>query len=550
MIKRRLTIICACLFSGLTLLGQNRSYTEQPKLVVGIVVDQMRWDYLQRFYHRFTEGGFKRIISEGFSCNNTQLNYIPTVTAVGHSAIYTGSVPAISGIAGNNFYVNGHKVYCTEDSTVHTIGSESKEGHMSPHYLQVTTIGDELKLSNNFKSKVIGISLKDRASILPAGHSADAAYWLDDETGRFITSSFYQKKLPEWVKKFNANDWVRILMKNDWNTLYPSDSYNECTADDNNYERAFVKGEKPVFPILTSKLFQTEGYSSIRTTPYGNTLTLKMAKAALEGEKLGQENRVDLLAISLSSTDYIGHQFGTYAIETADTYYRLDKDLGDFINYLDEKVGRDHYVLFLTADHAAAHNFLFMKQHKMPADGWDVSKTQDELNEYLHSKYKSSDKLVKDVMNYQVFFDKDLIQKAGLDYTQVKRDACRYLSLNPTFAWVCDMENLNNITIPEPIKQRIINGYNRERSGDIQIIMKPGCYKISVKKGLGGTEHGVWNPYDAHIPLLFFGSNIRQGSSYDLVNMTDIAPTICALLGIQTPNGCVGTAINSIIHNK
>lgn len=544
--KKRLTIVCACLISGLSIWGQTVRCMERPKLVVGIVVDQMRWDYLHRFYPRFAEGGFKRLMAEGFSCDNTQLNYVPTVTAVGHSSIYTGSVPAISGIAGNDFYLNGKKVYCTEDSTVNAVGSTSPEGKMSPRNLLVTTVGDELKLSSNFKSKVIGISLKDRASILPAGHSADAAYWFDDETGRFITSSFYLDKLPQWVNDFNEKDRARALMKEEWTPLFPVTSYDECTEDDNGFENPLVKGEKPVFPVLTSKLLESEGYGAIRTTPFGNTLTLEMAMEALCQEKLGQEDRTDLLAVSLSSTDYIGHQFGTYAIETADTYYRLDRDLKRFIDYLDEKVGRDQYVLFLTADHAAAHNFLFMREHRIPAGGWIASETLDELNAFLQKKFNTASCLAKDIINYQVFFDKEKLAETGVDFAEVKKVACDFLSENPAFAWVLDMENLNTASLPEPIRERAVNGYHRTRSGDLQLVMSPGYYKVSLKKGMGGTDHGVWNPYDAHIPLLFFGGRIAHGKTSRLVKMTDIAPTLCALLGIQEPNGCVGQPIQEL----
>lgn len=538
-----------CLLSGLCLFGKTNNHNDKPKLVVGIVVDQMRWDYLHRFYSRFTDGGYKRLMNEGFSCDNTKLNYIPTVTAVGHTSIYTGSVPAITGIAGNNFYINGTKVYCTDDSIVNPVGSSSPEGKMSPRNLLVTTIGDELKLSNNFKSKVVGISLKDRASILPAGHSADAAYWFDDESGRFITSSFYMEKLPKWVDDFNAQDMARILLNRDWNTLYPIGSYNECTPDNNSFENAFVKGEDPVFPIKTSELLKNQGYEAIRTTPYGNTLTLAMAKAALEGEKLGQEDRTDMLTISLSSTDYIGHRFGTYSIETADTYYRLDRDLNDFINYLDQKIGRDNYVLFLTADHAAAHNFLFVQKHRIPAGGWIVSETLNCLNDFLKKKFSVTSCLIKDIINYQVYLDKEVIKKENLNLAQVKKQTCDFLLQNPSFAWVIDLENLNTAPVPEPVRERIVNGYNRLRSGDIQIVMQPGYYNVSPKKGMGGTDHGVWNPYDTHIPLLFLGGNIIQGSTYELVNMTDIAPTICAILGIQEPNGCIGRAIKPLLQN-
>ena len=550
MMKKRISLVCACLISGLCVFGQTSMNNKKPKLIVGVVVDQMRWDYLHRFSCRFTDGGFKRLMNEGFSCDNTQLNYIPTITAVGHTSIYTGSVPAINGIAGNNFYKNGVKVYCTDDATVEAVGSSSKEGKMSPRNLLVTTIGDELKLSNNFKSKVVGVSLKDRASILPAGHTADAAYWFDDMTGKFISSSFYMDNLPTWVDDFNKLDMARTLMKNDWNTLYPIESYTESTADNTKFENAFFKGENPVFPIRTSELMKAQGYKAIRTTPYGNTITLEMAKAALDGEKLGQEDRTDMLAVSLSSTDYIGHRFGTYAIETADTYYRLDKDLEDFISYLDKKVGRDNYILFLTADHAATHNFLFLNHHNIPGDGWDVDETEKDLNAHLKHTFKVDNNLIKEILNYQVYMDKEQIKKLGLDLNKVKDETCSFLLENPLFAWVLDMNELNTASVPEPVRERAVNGYNRFRSGDIQLIMQPGCYNVEPNKGLGGTDHGVWNPYDAHIPLLFIGANIEHGSTYDLVNMTDIAPTICAMLGIQAPNGCIGKAIRPILDNK
>lgn len=538
-----LTLFC-CAFNV-----QAHSETARPKLVVGIVVDQMRWDYLHRFSSRFGEDGFKRLMKEGFSCDNTQLNYIPTVTAIGHSSIYTGSVPSIHGIAGNDFYKNGKKVYCTDDDTVVGVGSESKAGKMSPRNLLVTTIGDELKLATNFRSKVIGISLKDRASILPAGHTPNAAYWFDDETGRFITSTYYMKALPEWVNEFNRKDMGKELLMRDWNTLYPMNTYTASTADNTPFEKTLVEGEAPVLPLKTSEIFRKKGYGIIRTTPYGNTLTLAMAEAALKGEKLGKGTDTDMLTISLSSTDYIGHQFGTYAIETEDTYLRLDKDLAEFLKTLDYEVGKGNYLLFLTADHAAAHNFTFMQAHNIPAEGWNVPETEKALGQYLQTTFKTSRPLVKELLNYQIFFDKKAIEEEGLKWNEVKNAAIEFLKKDSSFAYVVDMENLSNATLPEPIRLRAINGYNRFRSGDIQLIMQPGSYEIYSASDTGGTEHGVWNPYDAHIPLLFMGWGIRQGAStIQPVSMTDIAATVCALLHIQMPNGCIGNAILPIVR--
>lgn len=545
--NKRLIIFCSVLLFAMAAFASGRQ--ERPKLVVGIVVDQMRWDYLYRYYDRFGEDGFKRLMNNGFNCENVMLNYIPTVTAIGHSSIYTGSVPSIHGIAGNDFYLNGRKTYCTSDSTVSTVGSNSKNGKMSPRNLLVTTIGDELKLATNFRSKVIGISIKDRAAVLPAGHSADAAYWFDPTNGHFITSTYYTDKLPEWVNKFNDRNLPEKYLKQDWNTLYPIETYTASSADDNDFEQPFSENGTPTMPVRTSKLYKTKGYGLISSTPYGNSLIFDLAEAAINGEQLGQRGETDFLAISLSSTDYVGHQFGTYAVETEDTYLRLDKDLAKFLNLLDTTVGKDNYLIFLTADHAAAHNFTFLQAHKIPAGGWETENVADELNKRLAETFGTNVKPVKDVLNYQVFLDDEAIKSAKLSRESVIKSIIEQLLENEAVAYAVDMEKAAVASVPEKVKQRIINGYNNKRSGDIQIIMQPNWYEIynhSIKN-TQGTTHGVWHPYDSHIPLFFMGSNIPAGQTHQQVYITDIAATVCAILQIQMPNGCIGNPIEAIM---
>lgn len=545
--NKRLIIFCSVLLFAITAFASGRQ--ERPKLVVGIVVDQMRWDYLYRYYDRFGEDGFKRLMNNGFNCENVMLNYIPTVTAIGHTSIYTGSVPSIHGIAGNDFYLNGKKTYCTSDSTVSTVGSDSKNGKMSPRNLLVTTIGDELKLATNFRSKVIGISIKDRAAILPAGHSADAAYWFDPTNGHFITSTYYTDKLPEWVNKFNDRNLPEKYLKQDWNTLYPIETYTASSADDNDFEQPFSENGTPTMPVRTSKLYKTKSYGLISSTPYGNSLIFDLAEAAINGEQLGQRGETDFLAISLSSTDYVGHQFGTYAVETEDTYLRLDKDLAKFLNLLDTTIGKDNYLIFLTADHAAAHNFTFLQAHKIPAGGWETENVADELNKRLAETFGTNVKPVKDVLNYQVFLDDEAIKSAKLPRESVIKSIIEQLLENEAVAYAVDMEKAAVASVPEKVKQRIINGYNNKRSGDIQIIMQPNWYEIynhSIKN-TQGTTHGVWHPYDSHIPLFFMGSNIPAGQTHQQVYITDIAATVCAILQIQMPNGCIGNPIEAIM---
>lgn len=520
----------------------------RPKLVVGIVVDQMRWDYLYRYYERYGEGGFKRLLSDGFSCENTMLNYIPTVTAIGHSSVYTGSVPSIHGIAGNDFYFEqtGRKVYCTDDPSVSGVGSRTSAGKMSPRNLLVTTVTDELRLGSNFHSKTIGIALKDRASILPAGHTANAAYWFDDKVGKWISSSYYMQQLPKWVDDFNQRDLAAQYLKQDWNTLYPIDTYKQSTADDTRYERPFESNGHPTFPIRTSDLFKKEGYGVIRNTPYGNTLTLDMAEAALDNEQLGQGEYTDFLAVSFSSTDYVGHLFGVNAIETEDVYLRLDKDLEKFMHYLDKKVGRGNYTLFLTADHAAAHNVRFLEDHHIPSGAWASDKMQTALDSLVYTCFGVKD-AIRGMENYQVHLAFDKLSAANVDQEQVKACIIRYLEKQPEIAYAVDMEKAAIASVPETIRERILNGFNRERSGSIQVIVKPGWYDVDSSELPLGTTHGVWYPYDSHIPLLFYGWGVSSGKTNREVHITDIAPTIAALLKLQMPSGCIGQPIPEVL---
>lgn len=536
-----------CMALALFANGANaveKGKVERPKLVVGIIVDQMRWDYLYRYYDMYGEGGFKRLLANGFSCENMMLDYVPTVTAIGHTCIYTGSVPSIHGIAGNDFIIErtGKKMYCTDDATVRGVGSDNAAGKMSPRNLLVTTITDELRLATNMRSKTIGISLKDRAAILPAGHTASAAYWFDAATGRWISSTYYMKELPGWVEAYNKTNPVARLLAQGWNTMYPIGQYTQSTDDDTRYEKSFVKGQAPVMPVKTAELLKTEGYGVIRNTPYGNTMTLQMAEEALKNEKMGQGEYTDFLAVSLSSTDYIGHQFGANAVETEDTYVRLDKDLADFFNFLDENVGSGNYTLFLTADHAAAHNVRFLADHKIGGEAWKVEALEASLDSLVEARFNVKDG-VRAIMNYQVNLNRQNLESVKADYQQVKDAVIDFLKEQRGVAYVIDQEKAAMAAVPEPIRERVINGYNHERSGAIQIVLNPGWYEGDEQ----GITHGVWCPYDAHVPLIFMGWGVNQGKTYRETHLTDISATLAALLKIQMPNGCIGQPIMEII---
>lgn len=522
--------------------GQQQATGIKPKLVIGIVIDQMRWDYLYRFSELYGANGFKRMLSQGFSCENTLIPYIPTVTAPGHVCVFTGSVPAIHGIVGNGWFDRARQtdVYCAGDSTVKTVGNTSNAGKMSPRNMWTTTITDELRLSNNFKSKVIGIALKDRGAIFPAGHSANSAYWYDN--GKWISSSYYMNELPAWVNEVNAKDLPSVYMSKDWNTLLPIEKYDMSTADNEPYEGG-IPGETTVtFPHKTS-LISAGKYEAFKSTPYASSYTFSFAKAAIQNEKLGAGAFTDFLTVSISSTDYIGHSFGPNSIEAEDAYLRLDKDIADFLQYLDSTAGKGNYLIFLTADHGVAHVPAFLDQHKIPGATFSDSDFQKELNDAINEKFGMKTGVLS-VQNYQVYLNISEIERQQKEVKDITKTVISILKQKPFITDAVETNTIEAASLPGPQKKMLANGYNPKRSGDILYTSKPGYFDGGSK----GTTHGMWNPYDAHIPLLFFGWNVKQGKTNRETYMTDISSTLAAMLQIQMPNGCVGKVITELIQ--
>ena len=503
---KRIIVILSIIACTNSLFAQA-FFGEKPKLVVGIVVDQMRWDYLDRYYHQFGNDGFKRLINEGYSCNNCLINYVPTVTAIGHTSAYTGSTPALHGICGNSFYIDGRSVYCTDDDSVQTVGSKTSKGKMSPRNLLATTIGDQLRLHTDFRSKVIGVSYKDRAAILPAGHSANAAYWLDTKANPicFISSTYYMNELPKW-----AQDYNRTLAKN--------------------------------------KEAQKAG-ADIGLYALCGTITTDMAIAALENEQLGKGEATDMLCVSYSQTDVIGHKWSTRGEHTDEAYLTLDRDLGRLLAALDRQVGSGNYLVFLTADHGAAHNWRYMQEHKLHGGPW-LDKEGREAMEAAVSKALDHGRELKPVisglLDYRVFLNHQSIQEQGLNLQEVKQAIIQHLLSSPNVQFAADYSQLMQTSLPPRLRNMMLMGYHPRRSGDIIFVPEAGYYDYGSWSSPVGTTHGEWNPYDAHIPLLFMGWKVPHGATSREVHITDIAPTVCQLLHIQQPNACVGEAITEI----
>ncbi|MEN8817519.1 MAG: alkaline phosphatase PafA [Nonlabens sp.] len=523
------------------------SQLDTPKLVVGIVVDQMRYDYLSRFYSRYGTGGFKRLMNDGYNLTNNHYNFVPTYTAPGHASIYTGTSPMNHGIIGNNWYdkFEGSVIYNASDVDYNSVGTTSDEGKMSPRRMLTTTVTDQLELHTQGRAKVIGISIKDRGAILPAGHAADAAYWFEGgDAGNFISSTFYMNTLPQWVIDFNAVKKANEYLKT-WETLYPISTYTASGSDLNKFEKAPRGKEDAVFPYDLNTLRSDNGnYSLIKATPYGNTIVADFAIEALIKEEMGKDDITDFLAVSFSSTDYIGHQYGVNSIEIEDTYLRLDRDIERLLESLDQEVGEGKYTVFLTADHGAVHNPAFLQSQKINAGYFSTSSFKKQLEKDLKEEYNQED-LISNISNNQIFFN-----KASLSLNDINPiDLENFIASKITDYDQIDKAYTRNALVSGQMHDGtgylIQNGFHHKRSGDVIYVLEPAV--ISYSKT--GSTHGSSQSYDTHVPLLFYGNGIRKGSSSKRTEIIDVAPTISSLLKIGFPNGATGNPINDVLKH-
>jgi predicted AlkP superfamily pyrophosphatase or phosphodiesterase len=521
-----------------TLLSQI-SFSQQqdkPKLIVGVVIDQMRAEYLYRFQDNYAENGFKRLLREGFNVKNTHYNYIPTATGPGHTSIYTGTTPVNHGIVSNDWYNRelGRSIYCAEDSTVFLVDhlgvqkdKKFKNFSRSPKNNLTTTITDELKLFTNQRSKVIGVSLKDRGAIFPSGHLANAAYWYNPNNGHFVTSSYYMNKLPQWLIKFNNKKKSDSLLNQTWKTLLPIEKYIHSEIDDSSFEKKFKGKQLSIFPYDLKTLRKENGnYKLITHVPQGNTLLTELVKATIKGENLGRNETTDFLTISYSSTDYVGHNFGIRSKELEDTYIRMDREIALLLKDLDTEVGKDNYILFLTADHAVSDNPPFLKSKRLPGNFYNSKKIKENLNIYLSDIF-GKDNYIAHIDKTQIYLSekkivKEKILKASLQFLITIE------GMKDVFAPELKVHSLDNSIISNVIK----NSYNSKESGDILYQMHSGW----MEERLFGTTHSTAYTSDTHVPLLWYGWHIPKGETVKPHVITQITPTLSFLLDIPLPN--------------
>lgn len=508
---------------------------DKPKLVVAIVVDQMRYDFLENLSDRYTKNGFNRLINEGYNCKNNFFNYVPTVTGPGHSSVSTGSTPMTHGIVGNNWFdrKKNKSVYCTDDSDYDNIGGDDYTGNKSPNNLLVETFADINKL-NNPKAKTISVGIKDRGSILMGGKNADAAYWYyGKEKAQWITSTYYMQNLPTWVENFNQEDNLEKYL-NDWVPLNDISTYDNYEIDNNNFEKLFKGKDNSAFPYDTKSLMKhNDCFDMIKETPYGNEMTTDFAIEAIINEELGKRGETDVLTISYSSTDYVGHSFGVASVETQDTYIRLDREIEKLLSFLDNELGENQYTLFLTGDHGVLEIPAFLTSNGVNAMAISENDMKKEVVKQLQTIFNLKvEDIIDDVDNNQIYLSDNEVKKLGLNKNNVIDELIKILESFDFISNAYSAEYIMNSKNLEGYEKLIQNGFHKERSGDIALILKPNVIFYDGK----GTTHGSGYNYDTHVPLIFFGSGVKNGETLLTTEIPDIAPTISKLLGQKMKN--------------
>lgn len=540
----RLVFVLSLFCFGLV-SNQVFSQKDAPKVVVGIVVDQMCYDYLYRFYPQFGKDGFKRLMDKGAHFRNVTYNYVPTYTGPGHASIYTGTTPSNHGIVANDWYYRpfGREVNCVEDTTVSTVGSSSKYGKCSPHFLRSNTITDQLKLTYP-SSKVIGVSIKDRSAILPAGHLSDGSYWYDYATGSFITSTFYKKQLPQWVNQFNELQLVSKYVNQPWNLLKDSSSYTYLKQDNSPYETLLGGKTSPVFPYDFSKVTPADQLSLFTAMPAANTFLTDFAIQAIVREGLGKQPTTDFLTISYSTPDIAGHAFGPYSLEMEDMYFRLDQELARLFQTLDKEVGKGQYVVFLTADHAVVPVPQFLTDHQLPGGYLFLKDKMDSLRVACTKKFGKD--YLNTIDNNNVYLTNDILG------TDLEPQVCLFFQME-----ISKWEEVKRVYTKEELvsaptenwQQMVASGYDRERSGELIFILQPGYLpKTSdTPSSHKGTSHGSAFNYDTHVPLLFYGKDILPQEVFTTYEIIDITATLVHILDVQIPNSTIGKPMLEIL---
>lgn len=531
------------LYSFLKLSGQGAYLPpDKPGLIIGIVVEQLRFDQIERFRDKLSDNGIKKMINEGTFYRNASFDYMLTQSAPGFSTISTGTEPSYHGITSDSWYLplKNEYIYCTRDISVNPVGGSYESGLHSPVNLNASTFADELKTASGEKSKVYSIGIKEQSAIFSAGHAADGAFWYDNTSGTWMSSTYYLDSLPPWVNDFNAMKYSEVYLNTTWNILKQATDYSACLPDSNKFETGF--NGVSYFPYDINKLSKpgarnsSRNFAFLRETPFADAFTTDFAMRLIEKERLGKDDITDFLAICYSSTDYIGHRFGPSSVETADAILRLDKDIEKLLTYLNDSLGKKNILIYFTAAHGVCEIPSVMKNTRIPAGYFIQNQALQLLRSYLNAVYGEGD-WVKGFSDRQIFLNRLLIEDARIPLEDIQKKTARFLtqftgvsSAYPYYAF--EANDFGNGHL-----RRIVNNFSPQRSGDVIVTFLPGWVE---KEGDLLTNHNSPYEYDSHVPLIWYGWTVNRSTVMRKVNMTDIAATLSSLCRIPYPNACTG----------
>ncbi|HRR15418.1 MAG TPA: alkaline phosphatase family protein [Bacteroidales bacterium] len=523
---------------------------EKPKLIVSIIVEQLRYDQIEKLKDRFGEDGIRRLINEGTTFKNANFNYVLTQSSTGHATIASGTEPSFHGIISDYWYVplKNEIIYCTQDKEVGPVGGSYEQGLHSPAQLLTSTFSDELALATKGKARIFSIGLKESSAILSAGHAANGVFWFDNTTGTWMSSSWYMKELPAWVNDFNAMKLSETYLNNIWSPLRGKEVYSDFLPDSNSFEAGF--GGICWFPYDLKKM-RSKGipdgmkdYYLIRETPFGNSFTKDFAIRLIKEEALGQDDITDFLSVCFSANDYIGHRFGPSSVEAADAILRLDADIAELIKFLNETIGKKNVLVYLTASHGVSEIPAVLESNRIPSGYFRPNQAMQLLRLYLNAVYGQGD-WVKGYWQNQVFLNRTLIEDARISLDEMQKKVARFLVQHSGVAAAFPLSVFEaNEFISGSLPDKASNNYIPQRSGDVLIVLSPGWVERSDNRV---TDHNSHYDYDTHVPLIWYGWTVNRATVTRKVNMTDIAPTLSVMCGIPLPNACTGEPINELV---
>ncbi|HYB99944.1 MAG TPA: alkaline phosphatase family protein [Candidatus Limnocylindrales bacterium] len=556
----RLRATLHLLATAAALLCATIAAAQPPRLILQITVDQLRGDMLERHRDRFGAGGLALLLSRGHGFTDATHDHSNTETIVGHATLATGAEPAVHGMIGNVWFDrgSGEMHYNIEDAAHPLVGNDeggappdlahrvARTSGRSPRAMLARTFADALAAGYGERTKIFAVSIKDRGAVPMAGF-AGKALWFSTNSGEFVSSSFYYKQLPEWVREWNARRAAEAYDGNPWTLLHDISAYRYGARDDAPWEVA-PAGFGRAFPHPRSRALQGAAFlSALVASPAGDELLADFAGTLLEEEDLGEDEVPDYLSVSFSSNDYVGHLFGPESVEAEDELLRLDRTLADFLKLVDDEVGLERTLIVLSADHGAAEPPAQLSARGITASTILLSElAQSEPVRKLERRYGLKKPLVRAGWPPYFYLDRQAILTAGADPARVQRELAAALRELEGIAAVIPAADLLARRTPDtPLMAKVRRNFHPLRSGDLHIVADPGWQLLDKEEARRtlATIHGSPWRYDAWVPLIFAGPGIRPGTTATPVSTTDIAPTMSALLGVRPPSRASGRSL-------